>query len=479
MRRTLAIFALFVLTLGGAFGQSAGSLPPGLSTKTLDNGLEVFVFRNANVPLATVQITFRCGALAQTPETAGLFHLYEHMLFKGNDAFANEAAFNAAMTELGVSGWNGGTSNEYVNYYVTVPSDKTEKGIDFWAHAVQNPKLDPQDLEVEKNVVLNEIRGYWADPGEIVDQAVTKKLFAAYPWRRDVSGSEADIQNATVAQLRTMQQTFYIPNNASLIVSGDVDPAQVFAWAQTSFGVWRRGADPWAQTPPPHPFPKTESHLWFAHESMYPGFGQVGLRLRGPDVLADDASTYAADVWSGLLENPQGRFKKAIKAKVPSLYQEDYLTAGYLTQRDGGYIDIGAYLVDDAPGGTLTQKAEAFEKAVREEMTAMANDPAYFSDDEFNTVKQRLIDAKVFERETAGGFASSLSFWWASANTAYYLGYDANFAKVDRADLKRYLDLYLSKPGILSLLVNPQDAADAPGWEKVTKDNAFWWQGAQ
>jgi len=472
------VFPTLVLLLVsvGAFAQ-ATALPAGLSTKTLANGLEVFVFRNANVPLATVEIVFRAGAVAQTPDTAGLFHLYEHMLFKGNDVFPNEAAFNAAMTELGVSGWNGGTSNEYVNYYVTVPSDKTSKGIDFWAHAVQNPKLDAQDLEIEKNVVLNEVRGYWSDPGHILEQAVSGTLFSAYPWRRDVSGDEKVIQNATVAQMRAMQRTFYVPNNAALIVSGDVDPAQVFAWAQTSFGGWARGADPWKVSPPAHPFPTQAAKLLYAHESQYPGFAQVTLRLRGPDVLADDASTYAADVWLGLLEKPDGRFKKAIHQKVPSLYQEDYLDAGYLTQRDGGSIVVSAYLLADAPGGNLTQKAEALEQAVREEVAAMATDPTYFSDDDFNAVKRRLTDSRVYERETAEGFTSSLSFWWASANTAYYLGYDAHFSLVGRTDLKKYIDRYWSQPGVLTLFAHPGEADLAAGWKEVTKDNAFWWKG--
>jgi len=472
MPRFLFLFAFLAAATPGVCQD-----PAGLSRKTLDNGLEVFVFRNANVPLATVEIVFRCGAIAQTKDTAGLFHLYEHMLFKGNDAFADEGAFNAAMTELGVSGWNGGTSTEYVNYYVTVPSDKTEKGIEFWAHAVRNPTLDPASLEVEKNIVLNEVKGYYSDPGQILDQAVSKRLFATYPWRRDVSGSDPVLQNATVAQLRAIQNAFYVPNNAALIVSGDVDPAQVFAWAQASFGSWTKGADPWKTKPSAHPFLAAGSKLWFAHESQYPGFGYVSLRLRGPDVLADDASTYAADVWLGLLEKPDGRFKKAIHEKVPSLYQEDYLNALYLTQRDGGYIDVSAYLLGDAPGGSFAQKAEAFEKAVRDEMSAMATDPGYFTDDDFNAVKTRLLASKVYERETATGFTSSLSFWWASANTAYYLGYDANFAKVGRPDLKRFLDLYWSKPAVLSLLVHPDDAAAAPGWDEVTKDNAFWWKG--
>ena len=481
MQRVFPVLFL-LLTLGAALTQGIFALgtkvfPPGLSAKTLDNGMEVFVFQNSNVPLATVQITFRCGAIAQTPDTAGLFHLYEHMLFKGNDAFADEAAFNAAMTELGVSGWNGGTSGEYVNYYVTVPSDKTEKGIDFWAHAVRNPKLDPQDLEIEKNIVLNEVKGYYSDPAEILDQAVTKRLFATYPWRRDVSGDEKVLQNATVAQLRTMQEVYYVPNNASLIVAGDVDPALVFAWAQESFGGWKRGADPWKSPLSPHPFPSQASKLWYSHESQYQGFGYVSLRLRGPDVLADDASTYAADVWLGLLEKPDGRFKKAIKQKVPALYQEDYLSATYLTQRDGGYIEVGAYLVQTAPGRSFAMEAEAFEKAVREEMTAMASDMTYFTEDDFQAVKKRLLDSRVFERETASGFLSSLSFWWASANTDYYLGYDQNFSLVDRSDLKRFLSLYWSKPGVLSLLLHPDDATPALGWDEATKDNAFWWKG--
>jgi len=472
MQRAFLIFA-FALAAAGLVAQE----PPGLSRKTLENGLEVFVFRNSNVPLATVQITFRCGAIAQTPDTAGLFHLYEHMLFKGNDAFADEAAFNAAMTELGVSGWNGGTSNEYVDYYVTVPSDKTAKGIDFWAHAVRNPKLDPGDLEVEKNIVLNEVKGYYSDPGHILNQAVTKRLFATYPWRRDVSGAENVVRNASVAQLRAIQNTYYLPNNASLIVSGDVDPTEVFAWAQESFGGWKRGADPWQTVPPTHPFPTVGSKLWFSHESQYPGFASVSLRLRGPDVLKDDASTYAADVWLGLLDKPDGRFKKAIRQKVPSLYQEDYLNAVYLTQRDGGYLEVSTYLLADAPGGALTEKAEAFEKAVREEMEAMASDPGYFTDDDFDAVKHRLLDSRTFERETASGFASSLSFWWASASTAYYLGYDGNFSRVGRDDLKRFLNLYWSKPGVLSLMVHPNDAVATPGWEQATQDNAFWWKG--
>src|SRR5258706_13336164 len=88
----------------------------GLGSFTLDNGMEVFVLENHTVPLARIQITFRTGSISQGPQTAGLFHLYEHMLFKGNAAHPNQTDLQAAMKDLGVANWNGGTSAENVSY---------------------------------------------------------------------------------------------------------------------------------------------------------------------------------------------------------------------------------------------------------------------------------------------------------------------------------------------------------------------------
>ena len=161
----------------------------GLQTFVLDNGLEVFVLENHTVPLARIQVTFRTGAISQSPETAGLFHLYEHMLFKGNRAYPNQTALQAAMKDLGVADWNGGTSQESVSYFFTVPSDRADRGIEFWADAVQFPLLDPAELQTEKDVVVSEIRAGFSDPGNVYGSAVRKSLFWKFPWRKDVAGS--------------------------------------------------------------------------------------------------------------------------------------------------------------------------------------------------------------------------------------------------------------------------------------------------
>ena len=193
MRRllTVVIAAAALLVAAVAFAAEPST---GFDRRVLDNGLEVFVVENHVVPLARIQITFRCGAIAQTPETAGVFHLYEHMLFKGNAAYRTQSDVQAAMKELGVSTWNGGTSTEYVTYYFTVPSDQLEKGIAFWANAVREPLLDAGELETEKDVVANEIKGSFGQPDDVFQSGVDRALYWQYPWRRDVTGSEKSVR---------------------------------------------------------------------------------------------------------------------------------------------------------------------------------------------------------------------------------------------------------------------------------------------
>ncbi|MGA2379402.1 MAG: pitrilysin family protein [Spirochaetia bacterium] len=468
-----------VLPLAGAAAQAREVT--GLQTFRLDNGLEVFVVENHTVPLARIQVTFRTGAISQTPQTAGLFHLYEHMLFKGNRAYPNQTALQAAMKDLGVADWNGGTTQESVSYYFTVPSDRTGKGIEFWADAVRSPLLDPVELQTEKDVVVSEILGGFSDPGNIYGSAIQKALYWKFPWRKDVAGSETLVRSATVQMLRDMRDTWYVPNNAALFVGGDVDPGAVRAAAQKLFGDWKRAKDPWASPPPPHPALQKDLYMASADEQMYSGLVSVDLRFGGPDVQRSAESTYAADVWSKLLEDPNGRFRTTLFRKVPGQYNKDYISAGYLTRRDGGALSFSTYLTV-LPGQDTFQRAAAVKKAFVDEMAAIASDPAYFSTHDYQVLTRQIADDRIWERETADGFIGTLAFWWASASTAYYLGYNDALQKITPADITRFISTYiLDRPSVLSVRMNQQDfdregaSAARQGWSSITKDNAYWW----
>jgi zinc protease len=471
---------LLVLLIPTACAQSRGVT--GLKKFTLSNGMELFVLENHVVPLARIQITFRCGAIAQTPDTVGLFHLYEHMLFKGNRTFKTQSDFQAAMKELGVASWNGGTDTESVSYYFTVPAEKLEKGVSFWAEAVRYPLFAEKELETEKSVVLNEIIGYLNDPGNIKSSGEDTALFWKYPWRKDVGGYEKIVNEASVRKMREIQNRYYVPNNAALFVGGDVDPKAVLAFAEKYFGDWQKQADPWAEPLAPQAPLEKDVLLVFPDEQMYNGVAEVAVRFRGPDVLEDTAATYAADVWGKLIEDPNGKLKADIFSKVPGLYKKEYIAAYYITQRDGGFIDFTTYMLLSGKADTMS-RAVALKNAFLEETAAMAADASYYKDSDYFILKTKLADERILERETVGGFIGSLSFWWASATTDYYLGYADKLASMGFAEITAFLKKYIiGKNSVLSLRVNPQDfesekaAAEKAGFTVLTKENAYWWE---
>jgi len=299
-----------------------------------------------------------------------------------------------------------------------------------------------------------------------------------------VAGSEALVRGATVSVLKQIQDTWYVPNNAALFVGGDVDPAAVRAAVQKYFGDWKRTRDPWAVVPPADPPLAGDKFLVAADDQMYEGLVSVDLRFRGPDTLRRVASTYAADVWTKLLEDPNGRFRQAIWTKVPGQYNRDYISVDYLTRRDGGTVGFSTYLVI-APGEDTFGRVQALKAAFRDEMRSMASDPAYFGADQYALLKQQLADERIWERETADGFVSTLAFWWAAASTSYYLGYNEAMATVTPADVARFITAtFVGQPSILSVRMNQADvdrekaSAAGEGWTLVTRDNAYWWAGS-
>src|SRR3954464_1125483 len=140
-RRTIrtirATVAGCLCALSAASAQRA-ELERHIQRMTLPNGLDVIVVQNHGVPLVTIEADVKNGSFTQSPEFSGLSHLYEHMFFKANKDYPDPDAFVARASELGAE-FNGSTSEERVNYYLTVPSDSMEGGMKFLASALINP----------------------------------------------------------------------------------------------------------------------------------------------------------------------------------------------------------------------------------------------------------------------------------------------------------------------------------------------------
>lgn len=487
-------FVLFVsfFTVFPALAENSGANP--VSHRLLANGLEVFVVENHAVPLATICVVFRGGASAQNPENAGLFHLYEHMLFAGNEKYPTQAAFTAALNRMGVPNWNGATGSQYINYYITVPSNRLSEGIEFWSWAVKKPVFNEEKLEREKEVVINEIRGYHTDPDHIFQNALQSRAFYKFPWRKNIDGPEENIKKTTVADLQKIQETYYIPRNTALMIAGDIKPDHAFALAEQWFGDWKGGSAPVIAEPPQGPIPDNLK-LAFADETFYQGVSVVQYLWRGPDVLRETKDTYTADVLLFLLSSPVGRFKTTLMEKGPGLYDERYIDFSYPTSRDGGTFGFTTYLRMGIPGSSsILSRSEALRKLVVEEFAAIAEDPeGYFGKEELEKAKTKLIDQNLLSMEVASSFVTgTLTFWWSVATTDYFFSYEKNCKAVSFQDIKDLIKKYLtgqnetSQPPIATAVrysssdgwkeTGLQADLTAYGYQEVQEATAFWWQ---
>ena len=130
----------------------------GLFNYKLDNGLDVYILENSSVPLVYIEVLIKGGGFGQSEENAGFFHLYEHMMFKGNELYPDSSKVQDAIASLGVPSWNGSTSSDYVNYYFTVPSGELEAGLRFWSSALRSPLLLPERWSLCSCPVLRWLR---------------------------------------------------------------------------------------------------------------------------------------------------------------------------------------------------------------------------------------------------------------------------------------------------------------------------------
>ncbi len=420
----------------------------------LENGLSLFVAENHSVPLTYIEIAVRCGAYTQNEHNAGLFHLYEHMMFKGNSLYKDAASVNRALSDMGVSEWNGTTGLECVNYYFTVPSDMTEKGLEFWSYAIRSPLMEKSEFEAEKKVVISEINGGASDPARILMEARSNLLFSDAPYTMTTSGTEDSVKNATLKQLKSIQKTFYVPNNSAVFVGGDVNPDEVFEMVRKIFGSWKKGKNPFAAGMIRHsdsPFSSTVFRV-MPYEKISDELAQFMVDFRGPDAAYDVEDTFPADILLSLMANPSGVFKQSLaNDEMLGIPDTDYVGAGYHTQKTCGILSFYALVVQ--PELDVAERAKYFVEKIPEVLEKTAE-----STDEKQILKicGRLEDDNIIAGQTAEGLLEAVRFWWSVCDENYYYSYNQKMAEVSNSSLFDFVEKYVAgKNPLVTVLVSP------------------------
>lgn len=433
--------ACCLLWVTQAEAQGARETPGDSSVRrtTLDNGLQVIVAENHTVPIATVLLAIHNGAMTQDSGSAGLAHLYEHLLFrsyKGDpEAFAVEAS------DLDAD-WNGTTAEEVVTYFLAPPSKNAIKAVGLLARLVQKPRFNARDLKDERPVVLNELQRDEADPERALDRQAARLLWGPSWSHKDVGGDSESLKRIDIARLREAYGQYYVPNNAALVVTGDVSAADVFAAAKELFGPWARAPDPFVQRPVPPVAPLTSSSALLMAKPVT--HATILVKYRGPSAGRDTVSPYAIDLLCDVFNEHGSPFQRHLAGS--GLFQSVH--CGYETLAHVGPITFR--------GQTTPERAPQALTALLHELDVLSG-MADVTDEDLIIAKKRQRVSSALSVESSYALAPALAASWSIGGAEAYELYDRRVTAQRLVDLQDVATLFVSaQPRVIAVLAPPE-----------------------
>lgn len=366
--------------------------------KVLDNGMKVVVKVDRRAPVVVSQVWYRAGSVDEHNGTTGVAHVLEHMMFKGTpDVPAGE--FSKRIAAAG-GRENAFTSRDHTAYFQTLRKDRLELALKLEADRMANLALSPQEFAKEIEVVKEERRLRTEDnPQARLYEALMANAFMAHPYRHPVIGWMDDLRHMTAADAQAWYERWYAPNNATLVVAGDVEPQQVFAWAQQYFGGIARRPLP-ARKPQAEPEQMGERRVIVKAPAKQP---VVALAWQVPRLTdpAGEWEPYALEILAGVLDG------HASARLNQSLVREQQLA----TQVDAGYDPVSRgpalFMVDAAPAEG--QNVATLETALKAEIAKVAKEGV--GEAELSRVKAQVLAGQIYQQDSLFYQAMLIGEW--------------------------------------------------------------------
>jgi zinc protease len=216
--------------------------PSPTRVETLSNGLKVLVHEVHTAPLVSVWSWYRVGSRDEGPGRTGVSHWVEHMNFKGTSNIPRDQM--KGLVERFGGMWNGYTWIDQTTYLETAGKDALDQLLFIEAERMANGLYEPDECESERTVIISELQGGENDPDQLLDQEVTATAFRAHPYRHPTIGWLPDLRSMTRDDLYGHYRRYYIPNNATLVIAGDVESDDVLRRVERTLGGIPAGPEP-------------------------------------------------------------------------------------------------------------------------------------------------------------------------------------------------------------------------------------------
>lgn len=378
-----------------AFAPAAHAVQTGaVSDFTLPNGLQVVVIEDHRAPVVTHMVWYKVGAADEAPGHSGIAHFLEHLMFKGTDDVA-PGAFSEIVSAQGGSD-NAFTAWDYTAYFQHVAADRLDLMMTLEADRMRDLRLTEGDIVTERNVILEErSQRIDNDPGALMQEQARAALYLNHPYGRPVIGWRHEMETLDRAAALRHYRTYYAPNNAVLIVAGDVVPDQVRAMATAHYGPLAPSDGIAPRARPSEPPQLAERRLTLADPRVSEPY--LTRSYLAPERNAGAQKTAAALTYLAELLGGSGTTSVLARA-----LQFDEQTAVYTSAfYDGSSLDAGSFglAVAPVPGVTLAEAEAALDATIARFLREGVNAAA------FARAKVQLRASEIYARDNVDGLA--------------------------------------------------------------------------
>lgn len=437
MRRS-GLGLLLGLALVASGGPAVARSGEDVLRSTLPNGLRVVIVRDPLAPVVTSEVSYLVGSNEAPEGFPGTAHALEHMMFRGSEGLDKNQ-----LSEIGArlgGGYNAETTETVTQYYYNAPSEDLPVMLRIEAERMHALSLNAADWDKERGAIEQEVSRDLSSPFYLYVSQVQAAMFAGTPYAHDALGTRPSFDKTDIGLLRGFYDRWYAPNNAILVIAGDVDPDRALAQVQAAFGDIPRKALP---PRPAFTLGQVEART-LALDTDYP-VGFVTLAYRMPGLLAKDFA--AADVLSDVLSSQRG----PLYGLVPdgrALVSE----FAFMPKADVGFgVALAAFPKSSDPKPLLGEMRAILSRAAQDGLPAELVEAA----------KRKEQAQLAFANNSITGLANSWSHALAFQNLSSPDAIAASYKAVTVADVNRLARLYLDPDHAITAVLTPR-ASDRP-----------------
>jgi zinc protease len=438
MRKT--IFSL--LTVISSYAASAQSVNIKFTEYDLPNGLHVILHEDHTIPTVAISVLYHVGSKNEDPTRTGFAHFFEHLLFEGSENIGRGEYMKLVQNNGGVI--NANTSFDRTFYFETLPSNKLEQGMWMESERMLHAKIDDIGLETQRKVVKEEKKQRYENTpyGRLLEQ-IFKNSYTVHPYQWTPIGEAQYIDQAKLPEFMDFYKTFYVPDNATLSIGGDINITQAKAWIEKYFGTIPRGSKPIVRPTIKEPVQTAEKRVTFYDKVQLPA---VVFAYHAPSQGTADA--YALEMLGQILsEGKSSRLQKQVVDK-----QQKAVAAGAfsLPSEDPGMTMMYGI-------GNMGIKPEELEKAMNDEIENIVNNPV--SADELQKCKNQIENQFISQNQRVLGIVENLANYHVYFGNTNLINTELDrYMKVTVADMQAVAKKYFTKNNRLVLYYLPDSS---------------------